>query len=142
MVVTAFGFVTLFVSALPLPLEIVPLCGAGILLVASTALLALPENIRYSVCNNMKIMTLQVSFFYVFSIKYKMNYLLIKLVVVFFGPAAGVAEFIVSFRTFFSGCICTNKKMLKLSNKFLDGYKLSWIVRFFLFFRSNIKSDK
>ena len=77
-----------------------------------------------------------------FSIKYKMNYLLIKLVVVFFGPAAGVAEFIVSFRTFFSGCICTNKKMLKLSNKFLDGYKLSWIVRFFLFFRSNIKSDK
>lgn len=69
MVVTAFGFVTLFVSALPLPLEIVPLCGAGILLVASTALLAL----------------------------------LIKLVVVFFGPAAGVAEFIVSFRTFFSG---------------------------------------
>ena len=126
MVVTAFGFVTLFVSALPLPLEIVPLCGAGILLVASTALLALPENIRYSVCNNMKIMTL--SFFYVFSIKYKMNYLLIKLVVVFFGPAAGVAEFIVSFRTFFSGCICTNKKMLKLSNKLLDGYKLSWIV--------------
>jgi hypothetical protein len=28
---------------------------------------------------------------------------IIKLVVVFFGPAAGVAEFIVSFRTFFSG---------------------------------------
>ena len=132
MVVTAFGFVTLFVSALPLPLEIVPLCGAGILLVASTALLALPENIRYSVCNNMNIITLQV-IFYVFSMKYKMNYLLIKLVVVFFGPAAGVAEFIVSFRTFFSGCICTNKRMLKLSNKFLDGYKLSWIVRFFYF---------
>jgi hypothetical protein len=122
-VVTAFGFVTLFVSALPLPLEIVPLCGAGILLVASTALLALPENIRYSVCNNMNIIT-----FMFLSIKYKMNYLLIKLVVVFFGPAAGVAEFIVSFRTFFSGCICTNKKMLKLSNKLLDGYKLSWIV--------------
>ena len=71
-----------------------------------------------------------------------MNYLLIKLVVVFFGPAAGVAEFIVSFRTFFSGCICTNKKMLKLSNKLLDGYKLSRIVRSFLFFRSNMKSDK
>ena len=70
MVVTAFGFVTLFVSAaLPLPLEIVPLCGGGILLVASTALLALPENIRYSVCNNMKIITLQVSFFYVFQHK-------------------------------------------------------------------------
>ena len=130
MVVTAFGFVTLFVSALPLPLEIVPLCGAGILLVASTALLALPENIRYSVCNNMNIIT---SFFYVFSIKYKMNYLLIKLVVVFFGPAAGVAEFIVSFRTFFSGCICTNEKMLKLSNKLFDGYKVSWIVRSFYF---------